>query len=85
MPWMSKGDGGSQLWPSHKSDSSLSVALFLQNTNLVVIDICPLLLSNSKKILSVKPLNSMDRFARADFAGQSLCLPVKGCDVAAPG
>ena len=48
---------------------------------LVVVDISPLLLGDSKKVFSVQPLDGMDRLARTDLAGQSLRLPVKSCDV----
>ena len=52
---------------------------------LVVVDISPFLLSNSKKILCVQPLDCVDRLARTDLTSQSLCLPVKSCNVTTPG
>ena len=52
---------------------------------LVIVDISPFLLSNSKKVLGVQPLDCVDRLARTDLASQSLRLPVKRCDVATPG
>ena len=51
---------------------------------LVIVDISPFLLSNSKKVLGVQPLDCVDRLARTDLASQSLRLPVKSCNVATP-
>ena len=41
-------------------------------------------MGNSKEILSVEPLNGVDRLASTNLTSQSLGLPVKGGDMTPP-
>ena len=41
-------------------------------------------MGNSKEVLSVEPLNGVDRLASTNLTSQSLGLPVKGGDMTPP-
>lgn len=56
MPWLAK-------------KTPLHCNINQKIANLIVVNISPLLLSDGKKVFSVKPLDGMDRFTRADLAG----------------